>query len=211
MERDPHEINRLIGEFMELLEKWQHDPGAFDWGALRTLAHRGAAAYNDGGGPSFHALALDGVEHGEFHERFLEYSLEAGFDPFKLSRLGSASAELPVIDHAGLADAARVNPSSARMRAALMELARARFGTLAERGETQGESDPSGATAALRRTAIACSESLPSDLLEGIAPDLAAAAADSQRRRTATAAVDPVEAYLTTAEARVDRSSKPYG
>ncbi|MGE5622955.1 MAG: hypothetical protein ACM3WS_07370, partial [Bacillota bacterium] len=97
---DPDEINRLIGEFTDLQEEWEKDPDAFDWSRLQALAYKGAHAYNEGYGPSFHALALDGVRHTEFHERLLTHLLHAGFDPFKLARTGSETAEIPVIDHA---------------------------------------------------------------------------------------------------------------
>ncbi|MGH8809127.1 MAG: hypothetical protein ACREX0_14740, partial [Noviherbaspirillum sp.] len=129
------DINRLIGEFMDLQEQWERDAEAFDWNALQALAQEGASAYNEGAGPSFHTLALDGVQHGEFHERFLAYSLDAGFDPFKLAKTGLGNAVIPVLGHSDLADAAATNPSSARMRASLMEIAQARFGPLAHDAE----------------------------------------------------------------------------
>jgi hypothetical protein len=202
-QRDPQEINRLIGEFMELQESWQQAPGSFDWKSLQLLAQRGAFAYNDGAGPSFHSLALDGIEHEEFHERFLGYSLDAGFDPFKLTRYGSTGAELPVIDHADLALAARSNPVSARMRSLLMALARTKFNALAQPRHNDAPEPP----AELRQAAIVCAESLPLDLLDKIAPELA----ESQRRNVPRQSVDPIEGYLTTAEVSVDRGSEPYG
>jgi hypothetical protein len=30
------------------------------------------------------AFIIDGISHDKFHEHFLRYSLEAGFDPFRL-------------------------------------------------------------------------------------------------------------------------------
>lgn len=202
-QRDPQEINRLIGEFLELQDAWQQDARNFDWNALQALAQKGAFAYNDAAGPSFHSLAIDGMKHSEFHERFLDYSLQAGFDPFKLTHAGSGSAELPVIDHDDLAMAARSNPSSARMHATLMEVAKTKFAGLLQavrEGKPELQAD-------LLHAAIACAESLPLDLLEQIAPDLA----DSQRRNMPKQAVDPIEGYLSAAEVSVERSSEPYG
>jgi hypothetical protein len=200
---DPNEINRLIGEFMDLQEAWEQDPGRFEWESLRALAYNGAQAYNDSSGPSFHSLVLDGVEHNPLHERFLEASIEAGFDPFRLTHAGTHGAPLPVIDHADLALTARANPSSARMRTMLMDLARARFSALAQSSAT-GTPAPD---AALMQIVIACAESIPLDILERIAPDLAA----SQRRSLPPQRVDPVEGYLSAAEVRADRSSEIYG
>jgi len=200
---DPDHINRLIGELMDLQEQWANDPANFDWKRLQTLAYRGANAYNEGAGPSFHALALDAVEHGEFHEQFLAYSLQAGFDPFKLSRIGSVTSEVPVIDHENLAEAAQWNPSSARMRAMLMQLARERFEPLV------GEMRSTNPVYAHRmfRVVEACAESFPADLLEQLAPELAGPHHGEARMQM----VDPVEGYLSTAEAIIERSFKTYG
>jgi hypothetical protein len=200
---DPNEINRLIGEFVDLQERWESDPGTFDWAPLLALARKGALAYNEGAGPSFHALALDGAQHSEFHERFLTYSLQAGFDPFKLARAGSGTAEIPVIDHASLAEAALSNPSSARMRASLMEVARPKFESLAQ--EIQRGKPKSSLW--LFRVAEACAESIPLDLLEQIAPELA----KPHHGEVKGQAVDPIEGYLSDAEMIVDSNSKPYG
>lgn len=200
---DPNEINRLIGEFVDLQERWEEDPGNFDWAPLQALAAKGAHAYNEGAGPSFHALAIDGARHGEYHERFLAYSLQAGFDPFKLARAGAGTAEIPVIDHASLADAAQYNPSSARMRASLMEVARPVFEPLAqdiERGKAK-------ASLWLFRVVEACAESIPLDLMERIAPELVKPHHGESKRKS----VDPVEGYLSDAEMIVDSSVKPYG
>jgi hypothetical protein len=202
-EHDANLINRLIGKFTDLQENWDNHPQDFNWSPLQTLANEGAHAYNEGCGPSFHALALDGVWHGEFHERFLGYSLQADFDPFKLARAGSGTTEIPVIDHATLAEAALSNPSSARMRAALMEVARERFSSLAQ--EIQRGKPKSSLW--LYRVAEACAESIPLDLLEQIEPELAARHPGEVRQQS----VDPVEGYLSSAELIVDSSSKPYG
>lgn len=199
----PDEINHLIGEFTDLQERWERDPHAFDWTRLQELARKGAHAYNENAGPSFHALALDGVPHREFHERFLADSLHAGFDPFKLAQTGTGTAPVPVIDHAGLAEAALSNPCSARMRASLMEEALARFTPLV-REIREGKS----ASASWWFGVVeACAESIPLQLLEQIAPELARPHHGETRRQ----AVDPVEGYLSTAEVIVDTSSKPYG
>jgi hypothetical protein len=200
---DPNEINRLIGTFTDLQEQWERDPQAFDWTALEALAQRGAQAYNEGCGPSFHALALDGTLHGEFHERFLAYSLQAGFDPFKLARAGAGPEEIPVIDHGVLAEQARSNPCSARMRASLMELARPRFEPLAQ----DIEKGKPAASLWLFRVAEACAESVPLDLLERISPELARAHHGEARKQK----VDPVEGYLSEAEVIVSARSEPYG
>jgi hypothetical protein len=112
-------INRLVGEFMTLYELWEDDPARFAWEPLRALANEGALAYNEGLGPSFHILTFDGYPHGEFHERFLGYLLDAGFDPFKMVPSTSGTKLVPVFGHAGLAEAARENAFSARMQDAL--------------------------------------------------------------------------------------------
>jgi hypothetical protein len=112
-------INRLVGEFMTLYELWEDDPPRFAWESLQALAQEGAQAYNEGLGPSFHILTFDGYPHGEFHERFLGYLLEAGFDPFKMVLSTSGTKLIPVFGHASLAEAARENAVSARMQAAL--------------------------------------------------------------------------------------------
>lgn len=202
-EQDPNEINRLIGEFLELQERWESDPNGFDWTALQALARKGAFAYNEGAGPAFHTLAIDGAQHGELHERFLVYSVQAGFDPFKLSRMGSGTTEIPVIDHASLAEAAQYNPASARIRALLMELACAKFEPLAQ----EMQSGKAKSSQWLYRVIEACAESIPLDLLERIAPELAQAHHGEAREQT----VDPIEGYLSTAETIVESNSKPYG
>lgn len=200
---DPDYINRLIGELMDLQEQWASNPADFDWKRLQSLAQKGANAYNEGAGPSFHALALDAVEHGEFHEQFLVYSLQAGFDPFKLSKVSSITAEVPVIDHENLAEAAQWNPSSARMRATLMQLARERFAPLAE----EIRSTKPVSAHHLFQVVEACAESFPADLLEQIAPELAGPHHGEVKMQM----VDPVEGYLSTAEVIIERSFKPYG
>lgn len=200
---DPDEINRLIGAFTDLQEHWENDPDAFDWSRLEALARAGAHAYNECCGPSFHALALDGIQHGEFHERFLAYSLNADFDPFKLSKAGNTAEEIPVIDHASLADSALWNPSSARMHASLMELARQRFAPLAD--EIRRSNPPSSHP--LFMTVEACAESLPVDLLERISPELAREHHGETRKQS----VDPIEGYLSAAEVVVESNTKPYG
>lgn len=200
---DPDRINRLIGKFADLQEQWESNPEAFDWSALQALAKDGAQAYNEGAGPSFHALALDGVEHGEFHERFLAYAVESGFDPFKLSRAGNGAAEIPVIDHADLMESASYNPSSARMRASLLQLAGARFEPMVK--EVQ---DGSADAAAVLRVVEACAESIPNDILGKLAPELVR---PHEGEAVKDQSVDPVEGYLSSAEAIVDRNSLPYG
>jgi hypothetical protein len=200
-QHDPNEINRLIVRFTDLQERWENEPAGFDWDLLQALAQEGAHAYNEGSGPSFHALALDGTQHQEFHERFLAYSLQAGFDPFMLSRVSSRGEEIAVIDHACMAEAALWNTSSARMRAALMDIARARFEPLAQQMQG-GKPD-----ARLLRVIEACCESIPLDLLEQIAPELARRHHEIERQQN----VDPIEGYLSFAEKTVDINSKPYG
>lgn len=202
-QHNPNEINQLIGEFMDLQEQWERDAAAFDWSLLGALAQRGARAYNEGFGPSFHALALDCMQHGEFHERFLAFLLQAGFDPFKLARPGSGNQEIPVIDHAGLAEAAAANPSSARMRATVMEIARTRFQSLAQ--EMQTGNQP--AIPRQYRVIEACAESIPRDLLEQIAPELAKV----HHVETRNSSIDPIEGYLSTAEMIVESGSKIKG
>jgi hypothetical protein len=199
-----NEINRLIGEFMDLQEQWESNPAAFNWSALQALAEDGALAYNEGAGPSFQALALDSVEHGELHERFLAYSMDAGFDPFKLAKTGSGTTVIPVISHSSLAEAAGSNPSSARMRASLMELARARFSPHVQK-------DGKGAVilpnASLSQIIEACSESIPLDLLEKFTPELAKPHGELSKELL----TNPIEGRLSPAELIVDDNVKPYG
>lgn len=194
------DINRLIGTFTDLQETWETDPGHFDWKRLEALAQDGAQAYNEGAGPSFHALALDGVDHTAFHERFLDFLLKTGFDPFRLARPGTGVAPVPVIDHASLREAADINPSSARIRSALMELARERFAAAAE--EAAG-----GLAPETMQAVAACAESIPSDLLERIAPELTSPRRPIARSRSA----DAVEGYLSPAEIIVESGHAPYG
>jgi hypothetical protein len=160
-------INQMIGEFISLQEQWEEDPERFDWSALQALAQHGALAYNEGAGPSFHSLMLDGPTHGEFHERFLAYSLASGFDPFKQVRMNSGSRAMPVISHESLAAAALENPYSARMRTALMEVARQRFSAQGF-AATMPEED----LASLIKNSH---ESIPHEILAQLAPSLAAA------------------------------------
>lgn len=118
------DINPLLWQFQDLQASWEVFPEKFDWTALRALAVAASHAYNEGSGSSFHILALDGVPHGEFHLRFLEYSLEAGFDPFKLVQAGAGGQRLaPVFGHESLAEAARHNPWSASMQERLRQAA----------------------------------------------------------------------------------------
>jgi hypothetical protein len=204
-EHDPNAINRLIIGFTDLQERWESDPDNFDWSQLQALSREGAQAYNEGAGPSFHALAIDGAPHTEFHERFLAYSLQGGFDPFKLSRYGSGTGEIPVIDHASLAEASFSSPSAARMRATLMEIARARFAPLTQAsGGTRKLYD-----AGLSRQVEACAESIPLDLLAEIEPELTKRHPGEPKAQAV--AVDPVEGYLSAAEMIVDGNLKPYG
>jgi hypothetical protein len=126
----PSDINQLVGRFLDLQEQWEDQPEKFDWPALRVLAAAGAHAYNEGNGPSFQILSVDGMQHGEFHLRFLEYSLEAGFDPFRLVQAGPGRPLVEVFAHESLANAAIENPWSAKMLACLQQFARAHAGAM---------------------------------------------------------------------------------
>jgi len=204
MERsDPNAISRLVVRFVELQERWENDAQEFEWSALQSLAQEGAEAYNEGAGPSFHSLALDGIQHTEFHERFLLESLHAGFDPFKVVCAGSGTSEIPVLDHSGLAEDAQWNASSTRMRATLMDIGRARFEKLAEEMNIGKSPVPTW----LIKVLEACASSIPIDLLERIAPELIGPKNNAARRHR----VDPVEGYLSTAEVMVDNNTRPYG
>lgn len=200
-QQQPDEINRLIGTFMALQEEWEDQPDAFDWHALDALAREGAQAYNEGAGPSFHALAFNGVPHTELHVRFLQALVAAGFDPFHVE-FGAASTGIPVIDHAGLAEAAQSNPASAQMHAALLDLARERFAPLLAGAAS---SDPE-TQAGLYRLCEACAESIPSDLLQQVSPELARQREPRRQRRPAT----PDEGYLSAPESIID-SGTPHG
>jgi len=202
-EHSPDGINRLVGEFMDLQEQWESSRENFDWRALQELAQHGAHAYNEGAGPSFHALAIDGMRHSEFHERFLSDLLQAGFNPFHLSSAGSGGMEIPVIDHASLAEAAASNSSSARMHAMLMDLARKHFEPLVQ----DIESGMQASAAPLFPAAKACAESIPRDLLERISPELVGQVGATPSRQH----VNPVEGYLSPAEVDVDNNGHRYG
>jgi hypothetical protein len=115
-------INGLVSDFLTLQDEWEAAPNSFDWNALKALATSGSQAYNEGNGPSFHLLALGGAEHTEFHLRFLEYSLAAGFDPFKLVFSDERHPAMPVFDHEGLAEVAAINEYSASMYAMLEQV-----------------------------------------------------------------------------------------
>lgn len=159
--QQPNDINRLMGMFLDLQEQWESAPDNFDWEALRSVAAAGALADNAGLGPSFQILAIDGMLHGEFHSRFLDYSLDAGFDPFKLVPSGSGRGMTAVFGHETLAAAARENRWSAKMHARLQALARSRF-------------DPELGAAVyspedLARIIALCVDSIPADLLEKLA------------------------------------------
>lgn len=153
-------INRLVGEFMGQYEEWEEAPESFDWDRLKALAQAGAQAYNEGFGPSFQILAFDGYVHAEFHERFLGYLLDAGFDPFMTVPAPNGHGYMPVFGHDGLAAAAVTNPASARMLARLQGLARDQL------GKADAEER--------RRIIMLCPESIPVDVLKEFAP-LAAA------------------------------------
>ncbi len=202
----PDEINRLITEFMDMQEAWNQDQERFDWDALQALAQRGALAYNEGTGPSFPSLALDGMRHSELHERFLAFLLEAGFDPFRTASTGDALDAVPVIDHASLAEAAETNPSSARMRATLMGLARERFEPLAR--EVESGREPSSLP--LYDVVKACAESVPDELMRRIAPELANRD-DTVNDLDEGAAQHPGDGYLSPAEAQAENRLPPVG
>jgi hypothetical protein len=156
-----HDINRLVGEFMELHEEWEEAPPAFAWERLRALAGAGARAYNAGNGPSFHILVFDGYPYAEFHERFLGYLLDAGFDPFATMPMAGDTKWVPVFSHDVLAAAARGNPVAARMLVRLQGIVRARL----------ADADP----AERQRIIALCPESIPDDVLQEFAPALAEA------------------------------------
>lgn len=161
-------INELVGEIYDLQEQWEDDPVTFNWEKLKETARKGAHAYNEGAGPSFHALVLDGVCHTEFHDRFLRYSIEAGFDPFMLVRTGSGNNASPVISHESLMQASRMNKISDGMRTALVDIAR-RFSRL--KNDINNGSDPGSAH--LLAVIQACSDSFPLEMLKDAAEELA--------------------------------------
>jgi hypothetical protein len=169
---------------------------------LHALAREGASAYNNQAGPAFHALALDGMQHNEFHERFLGYSLDAGFDPFKVGKGASADAWFPVIDHQTLEEAARGNPFSTRMHERLKEIASLRFEPLAKDIEQGADkfSHP------MFRAAEACTESIPVGLLARIAPELVSHSTEIP----GSGRPDTEETFLSTAEQIID-SRTSYG
>jgi hypothetical protein len=84
-----------------------------------------------------------------------------------------------------------------------MELALGRFTPLAQ----EIQAGKPGLTSGWYEVVTACAESIPLDLLERIAPELAT----SRHEETSRQAVDPIEGYLSTAEMIVEAQSKPYG
>lgn len=116
------DINRLVGEYMDLYQEWEDAPSSLDWERLKSLAGEGAQAYNEGRGPSFHILAFDGYPQDEFHERFLGYLLDAGFDPFKTVAASDGEHRIAVFNHEGLEEAAQHNPAAARMMQRMREM-----------------------------------------------------------------------------------------
>ncbi|HZW13669.1 MAG TPA: hypothetical protein VFF81_10825 [Noviherbaspirillum sp.] len=190
-QQDDIEINSLTGEFLAGAEEWEGDPRAFSWDRLRLLAQKAAHAYNEGRGPSFHALALDGVAHNEYHFRFLQYSLQAGFDPFRLASSGTGSLPGPVINHEDLAEASLANPWSEQMRNLLFEEARRRFPQL-----TTADGAAGRVTEDELRIIGACAASIPRELLERVSADLLSA----HPKRTSKQKVNATEGYLSPAE-----------
>jgi hypothetical protein len=148
-------INRLVGDFMGLYESWQEAPESVNWGSVRTLASQGAQAYNEGNGPSFQILAFDGYPLGEFHERFFNYLLDEGFDPFMTLHSPIPTNRVAVFNHEGLADMAPHSPAAMRMLQRLREIARKRL---------------LAADSVERRFIVQlCKESIPADILQEIA------------------------------------------
>ncbi|GAB3541469.1 hypothetical protein GCM10027343_11990 [Noviherbaspirillum agri] len=197
---DDADINWLTGEFLAYAEEWEGNPQSFSWNKLKSLAEKGATAYNEGSGPSFHALALDGVAHGELHFRFLEYSLLSGFDPFKLTRSGTGSVPGPVINHEDLAEASLANAWSERMRDLLFGEARKRFEV---RNTADGSNDAVSAEA--RRIIEACAPSIPLDLLKRMSPGMVSA----HPTRVVRQPVNAVEGYLSSAEVVAENGATP--
>lgn len=198
---DSHAVNNLVGDFMDLQEAWESNPDGFDWSKLDAIVQQGALAYNEGNGPSFHSLALDGVRHSIFHERFLAALLAAGFDPFRLASAGTGGEPIPVIDHSVLAESAEGNASSARMREALMQRAYGYFEPLAAEVEAGRDPHEHPLYAQLR----ACAESIPDDLMQRIAPELAGT-------QPGGAPLHGIkEGYLTSAEMQVEQRGRPVG
>ncbi|MFZ6645247.1 hypothetical protein ACO0LO_06000 [Undibacterium sp. TJN25] len=156
------DINRLIGDYLYLEERWQDDPSRFPWMELEALAKAGASAYNEGKGLSFHLLALDGMQHAEFHEKFLAYSLAAGFDPFKVVFTGNGLNLTTVINHRGLAESAQSNPASASMQEMLRQKARQRFVAEGASGYRSLEE--------MASAIVLCADSIPEDLMEQLVP-----------------------------------------
>jgi hypothetical protein len=173
----PNDINRLMGLFLDLQEQWEDQPEHFNWEALRKLAVEGAEAYNEGLGPSFQILAIDGMQHGEFHARFLDYALDAGFNPFKLVHAGSGRGVVAVFGHEALAEAAAHNGWSAKMHARLQSLARIRFDAELE--------DAAHSKEDWERSIAMFGDSIPADLLGKLSVAAAKAAPIGNGGKTA--------------------------
>lgn len=197
-----HDINWLMGEFFALMEQFENDPESFQWENLRSLAEHGAQAYNEGSGPSFHALAIDGIPHTEFHYRFLSYSVAGGFDPFKMTFPGAVRTRVPVIDHEDLASASLVNPWSGKMRELLFDIARERFSALSARFRN-GTLDANDR--AQLKAIDDFAESIPADLLAQIKPSLK----PTQARFFTRSRVNALEGHLSRAELAAENPNVP--
>lgn len=196
------DVNALVTRFTDLQEQWEREPDHFQWDALQELARAGAHAYNDGAGPSFHALVLDGVPHSEFHENFVRFSMEAGFDPFRVGSAGaSQNAMRALLDHAALAQAAAGNPASARLHAMFLEHAQQRYAPMVE----QVRGGNADVAAQLRPVFTASAESIPRELLAAVVPELARSHDGGTRGQ-----FPGEEGYLSAPESIID-SARPHG
>lgn len=120
------DIEPLMSEWLRLKGHWQASPGKADWQGLRALARQAALTRGRETGEAMPRRAFGGAPD-VFDEKFLEYLIEAGFDPFETRGERSAAA----LDHAALLAASeRGNESARRMRALCDRAARLKFSPL---------------------------------------------------------------------------------
>lgn len=122
------DIEPLMSEWGRLKGAWRACPRRADWQGLRSLAERAAVTRERETGLAMPCQALRRGEPDVFDEKFLEYLIEAGFDPFEA--LSDRPLALP-LDHAALIAATeRGNESARRMRALCDRAARVKFDAL---------------------------------------------------------------------------------
>lgn len=121
------DVEPLLIEWRELKDAWERSPAGADWQRLRLLAERSAVIRERGSGETLARKAMSLEEPDVFHEKFLEYLIEAGFDPFDAEgQPGGAPLDHGLL----LSQSSQGNESSRRMKARCDQLARVKFAPL---------------------------------------------------------------------------------